>query len=34
MHALKTGLNEDKFATFWMFPKGFITLTLIHSRSL
>ena len=25
MHALKTGLNEDKFATFWMFPKGFIT---------
>ena len=21
MHALKTGLNADKFATFWMFPK-------------
>ena len=23
MHALKTGLNTDKFATFWMFPKRF-----------
>ena len=23
MHALKTGLNADKFATFWMFPKRF-----------
>ena len=21
MHELKTGLNADKFATFWMFPK-------------
>ena len=21
MHLLKTGLNADKFATFWMFPK-------------
>ena len=21
MHALKTELNADKFATFWMFPK-------------
>ena len=20
MHELKTGLNADKFATFWMFP--------------
>ena len=25
MHALKTGLNADKFATYWMFRKGFIT---------
>ena len=25
MHALKTGLNADKFATLWMFPKGFLT---------
>ena len=23
MHALKTGLNADKFATFWMYPKRF-----------
>ena len=23
MHELKTGLNADKFATFWMFPKSF-----------
>ena len=23
MHALKTGLNADKFVTFWMFPKRF-----------
>ena len=23
MHTLKTGLNADKFATFWMFPKRF-----------
>ena len=23
MHALKTGLNTDKFATFCMFPKRF-----------
>ena len=21
MHALKTGLKADNFATFWMFPK-------------
>ena len=25
MHALKTGLNADEFATFWIFPKCFIT---------
>ena len=25
MHALKTGLNADKFATFGCFQKGFIT---------
>ena len=24
MHALTTGLDADKFATFWMFLKGFI----------
>ena len=23
MHELKTVLNADKFATFWMFPKSF-----------
>ena len=23
MHALKTGLTADKFATFWVFPKRF-----------
>ena len=23
MQALKKGLNTDKFATFWMFPKRF-----------
>ena len=23
MHELKTGLNADKFATFWMFLKRF-----------
>ena len=23
MHELKTGLNADQFATFWMFPKSF-----------
>ena len=23
MHALKSGLNIDKFATFWMFPERF-----------
>ena len=27
MHVRKTGLNADKFATFWSFRKGFI----IHS---
>ena len=25
MHALKTGINTDKFTTFWCFRKGFIT---------
>ena len=38
MHALKTSLNADKFACFWMFPKRFyhsflFQLALIHSRS-
>ena len=38
MHARKTGLNADKFATFWMFPKRFyhsfvLQMTPIHSRS-
>ena len=38
MHALKTGLNGEKFATFWMFPKRFydsfiLQMTLIHSTS-
>ena len=23
MHELKIGLNADKFASFWMFPKSF-----------
>ena len=23
MHALKIGLNADKFASFWMYPKRF-----------
>ena len=37
MHALKTGLNADKFATFGCFWKGFITqfvlqMTLVHSK--
>ena len=37
MHTLKTGLNADKFATFWMFPKRFyhsfvLQMTLVHSR--
>ena len=37
MPALKTGLNADKFATFWMFPKRFyhsfvLQMTLTHSR--
>ena len=37
MHALKAGLNADKFATFWMFPKRFyhsfvLQMTLTHSR--
>ena len=36
MHALKTELNADKFATFWMFPKrsyhSFVfQMTLIRS---
>ena len=38
MRALKTGLNADKFATLWMFPKRsyhsfVLQMTLIHSRS-
>ena len=38
MHALKTGLYADKFATFWMFPKRFyhlfvLQMTLILFRS-
>ena len=38
MHALKTGLNADKFATYWMFPRRFyesfvLQMTLIRSRS-
>ena len=38
MHAVKTGLNADKFATFWMFPKMFhhslvLQMTFKHSRS-
>ena len=39
MHVLKTGLNADKFATFWMFSKRFyhsafvLQMTLIDSRS-
>ena len=36
MRALKTGLNADKFATLWMFPKRFyqsvLQMTLIYSR--
>ena len=26
MHELKTGLNADKFATFWMLPESFYRL--------
>ena len=36
MHALNTGLNADKFATFWMFPKRFyeaVSLKAFHSIS-
>ena len=38
MHALKTWLNADKFASFWMFLKRFyhsflFQMALIHSRS-
>ena len=38
MHALKTGLNADKFATFWIFPKRFnhsfvLRMILTYSRS-
>ena len=37
IHALMTGLNAEKFATFWMFPKRFyhsfvLQMTLIHFR--
>ena len=37
MHELKTGLNADKFATFWMHPESFyrlfvLQLTLIHTK--
>ena len=36
MQELKTGLNVDKFANFWMFPERFcrsfvLEMTLIHS---
>ena len=30
MHALKTGLNADKFAGFWMFPKRFYHLFIFE----
>ena len=38
MNALKTGLNGEKFVTFWMFPKRFydsfvLQMTLLHSTS-
>ena len=38
MHALKTALNADKFATFWMFSERFyhsfvLQMILTHSRS-
>ena len=38
MYALKTGLNADKFATFWMFPKRFyhsfvLQTTITHSMA-
>ena len=38
MHVLKTGLNADKFATFWVFPKRcyqlfVLQMTLIHPGS-
>ena len=38
MHALKAGLNADKFATLWMFPKRFyhlfvLQMTPTHCRS-
>ena len=37
MQELKTGLNVDKFANFWMFPERFyhsfvLQMTLKHSR--
>ena len=37
MRELKTVLNADKFATFWMFLKSFdhsFILTIIHSNRL
>ena len=30
MHAPKTGLNADKFATFWMFSKRFCHLFVLQ----
>ena len=36
MHALKSALHADKFATFWMFPKTFyhsfvLQMTLLYT---
>ena len=36
MHALKSALHADKFATFWMFPKKFyhsfvLQMTLLYT---
>ena len=38
MYELKAGLNGDKFASFWICPKGFnhsfvLKMTLIHSTT-
>ena len=30
MHELKTGLNADKFATFWMFPKRLSLIRFVN----
>ena len=32
MHELKIGLNADKFASFWMFPIGFLSLILFGKK--